>query len=74
MIETDYWKPYSLQFPPIIFNISLGIKNAGDTALLVLFVLFGTASLICVFHSPRQVLVKYIFLRNLKFYDIIMCL
>ena len=44
----------------------LGIKNAGNTAIQVLFVLLGISSLICFFHSPRQVFIKCIFVRNLK--------
>ena len=70
-----------LYFWKMISNFFLGIRNAGDTALLVLFVLFGIASLICVFHSPRQVLIIYIWERNSEWniyrhawYYIIMCL
>ena len=55
----------------MISNIFLGIRNAGDTALLVLFVLFGIASLICVFHSPRQVLIIYIYEEEIRNENII---
>ena len=51
---------YLYQKQPLktIAFISAGIKKGGNTALVVLFVLFGISSLICFLHSPSKVLCK----------------
>ena len=44
----------------VIFGmIFIGIKEGGHTTLYVLVVVFGVSSLICLLHSPSQVITKF---------------